>query len=151
MKNWPKLSETLPHERRPDCCQSCAEKLIPTDGIRIWLEHDDKDQPTGVLVMLCARCETKLIEPHPRLYAKVDSNKPIPGAMQLCVDCIHRDGLTCKNPEAKMNGGPGLYINAAQPSRGFWDGRGKDGKRTGGIFEHWPAPPSKCQGWEGEA
>lgn len=143
---WPKLSETLPHERKPNTCQACGE----VDGdVKLWLEHDEADRPTRTLVVLCDSCSKALIEPHPRLYHGLPSNKPVPGAMpHLCYDCKHRNGLDCRHPKLKANGGPGLNIAVAEPMRGFWDGRGKGGRRTGGMMEIWPSRAQRCEGRE---
>lgn len=74
-------------------------------------------------------------------------NKPIPGAMALCDACKFRKDLGCTHPDLKSNGGTGLYIKFAEPVRGFWDGSDpKTGRRTGGSFERYPAPPSECKG-----
>lgn len=148
---WPRLSETLPHQRHPWCCQCCGINLLymPNPPHELHRECDDHDQPTRRVIALCKRCADRLIEPHPRLYQRVPENKPAPGAMpHLCVGCRWRVELDCTHPALKANGGPGLNITVAEPALGFWDGRGKDGRRTGGIYERWPAPASACAGAE---
>lgn len=153
-RKWPKLSETLTHERKPGVCQSCGierNRCLGDTGAEtwctLWIECDHHDEPTRVVVSLCSSCSGRLIEPHPRLYRKVPENKPVPGAMpHLCTDCRFRTGLQCESPELKANGGPGLCIVYAEPVRGFIDGRGKDGKRTGGMFEHYRKPADECKG-----
>lgn len=144
---WPKLSETLRFERSPLSCQSCGHSAQEGTKLERHQECDDKDQPTLVLVILCDRCAKQLIEKHPRLYQRIDINKPWPGAMALCDGCKFRKDLSCQHPDLKQNGGNGLYIKFAEPMRGFWDGSDpKTGRRTGGMFERYPAPPSECRG-----
>lgn len=146
---WPKLSQDLPHARHPWICQACGLNLMGTQTPphQLHLECDEKDEPLRNVVALCPPCAGKLIEPHPRLYILVPENKPVPGAMpHLCVGCRYREGLSCTHPRLKQNGGPGLNITVAEPSRGFVDGRDKHGKRWGRMFEHWPSPARACEG-----
>lgn len=138
----PGLSETLSWERRPDRCQSCGEK----DNLRTWNEHDawDQLQHPAVLVVLCARCSDRLIEPHARLYTQVDRLMPVPGAMALCVDCRHRNGLRCTSQLLKANGGPGLEISFPKPALvhlNYGGGRGE-------WKNLYSSPPTKCAGRE---
>lgn len=142
-EKWHRLSKVLPHERRPDACQSCGRTV---DGLIVWCECDDRDQPQNIFVVLCDGCSKRLIEPHPRLYHQMPANKPIPGVMpHLCATCKHREALTCKHPDLKANGGQGLMIVAEQPTVGFMDGT-RNGKRTGWRFERWPTPATECKG-----
>lgn len=143
---WPRLSETLSCERRPDECQCCGANY-QARKLWLWLEHDENDRPTGTLVALCEACSRRLIEDHPRLYEKLPENKPVPGAMpHLCAGCEFRRGLMCSHPDLKSNGGEGLLIAVEPPLRGFWDGQGKNGRRTGGVLEIWSRPATRCQG-----
>lgn len=144
-EKWHRLSKALPAPRRPDTCQNCGRNDKQA-RLQIWRECDDRDQPQNIFVVLCEECTATLIKPHPRLYHDVPENKPIPGVMaHLCVGCKHRDGLDCKHPDLKANGGPGLLIVAPQPTRGFMDGT-RGGKRTGWMFEYWPGPATECKG-----
>lgn len=148
-KPWPKLSETLSYARHPWICQCCGLNLMghPVEPHQIHRECDDEDAPTATVVVLCKTCADLIIESHPRLYAIEPKNKPVPGAIpHLCVGCTWRRDLNCTNELLKANGGPGLNIVVAQPTRGFWDGHGKDGRRTGGRLEMWPSPARSCEG-----
>jgi hypothetical protein len=162
MTPWPRLSETLPHPRDLRCCQACGSdilaSLIPVDGpketapytqpvvavpgLDIWQEHDEADQPEHIYVVLCDPCAARLIEPHPRLYRRLDRWEPAPGIMPACRDCVHRKGLACGNPLLKANGGPGLPINAPIEGEGFACTRGK-GCRWFVQYAHAP----ECKGW----
>jgi hypothetical protein len=137
---WPKLSETLPHKASPHLCQQCES----TKDLVLWIEHDASDQPTSTLVRLCSECSETIIQLHPRLYAEAPVNAPIPGAMVLCVECVHRDGLRCRM--AKMNGGRGIEVKAAKPFVCHIDGRDKSGKRFGRWVRAYSSPPSSCTG-----
>lgn len=146
---WPQLSKTLRFERHPDGCQNCGNGPATHTELHRWQECDGQDRKTPIVVVLCKRCSDRLIEPHPRLYHRLEPNAPLPGTMALCVKCRHRDGLGCRHPKLKANGGPGLNIAITPPSRGFWDGADpKTGRRTGGMFEHWPSPATACEGRE---
>lgn len=142
-KPWPKLSETLTGPRDPDHCQSCGE----WGDAQPWCECDEKDTPTETHLMLCSECAEKIIEKHPRLYLDRHRNAPIPGAMQLCVDCIHRDALRCACPDAHRNGGCGIKIEHAEPSVIFMDGT-KGGRRCGWTEMRYGCPPKSCSGRE---
>ncbi len=149
---WPKLSEQLEGPRAPDRCQRCA-RLVSDDAPdgrsarQRWIEHDEHDRPTSVVVVLCQPCARFIIQPHPRLYARVPTHKPIPGVMSLCVGCRHQDALRCRHPDALANGGSGVAISVAPPTRAFLDGV-RHGRRTGWVEEIWPSAPSVCAGRE---
>jgi len=146
MKNWPRLSESLPRKPDPCSCQNCGESV---EDVHIWMEHDEADKPERRFVCLCDRCAGRLIDPHPRLYARVPDNAPIPGAMPLCVRCIHRSGLNCSNRLAAFNGGPGLSITCAKPTTFHIDGRDKKTCRRFGRWENlYSSPPTACTGRE---
>lgn len=137
-KPWPKLSETLPFERRPDRCQGCG---VGGDALKSWRECDEADLKTPVIVVLCRRCSDAIIEPHPRLYWEVLKGEPLPGAMPVCSDCPHRDGLDCKCPLARFNGGPGLAYEP-MPSRVHLC---RSPRKLSGWF--WLGPPvERCSG-----
>lgn len=152
-QQWPKLSETLPHFRAPDICQSCGGGV--TDGKSVdpslrqrvrWIEHDEWERPTTTIVVLCLDCSDRIVPPHPRLYAKIEVNKPHPGTMlPLCVDCTHRDGLQCSHPDSRGNGGRGLEVTYTMPTKAFMDGT-RNGRRAGWVQTFYPDPPSKCAG-----
>lgn len=159
--SWPRLSERLTGPRDRHHCQACgAANRLRTkselssgpgsrhlDNVTGWIEHDHNDTPEPIVVFLCCECATRLIEPHVRLYRELEKNAPMPGAMPLCDNCRHRDGVRCANPQAKINGGPGLKVKQAPPSRGFWDST-RNGRRVGGQFCIYTAPPSACNGHE---
>lgn len=143
---WPKLSVTLPHKASPHLCQQCES----TRNLVLWIEHDSADQPTSTLISLCRECSDTIISPHPRLYAEAPVNAPIPGAMALCVECVHRDGLRCRM--AKVNGGPGITITAAKPLVAHIDGRDpKTGRRWSRWIHDYSTPPSDCSGLNAKA
>lgn len=137
---WPRLTDALSHEKRPDRCQGCGS----ADRVTIWQEHDDKDKPEPLFLALCLECADKVIEPHPRLYAGVSENAPMPGAMPTCVACTLRRGMTCTHPNLKANGGPGLILKFPQPYVAMVDGTHK-GKRWGGRMLLYHAPVT-CTG-----
>lgn len=141
----PGLSQTLPFPRELGCCQSCGQTADPSDGValRKWRECDEWDKATRVIVVLCTRCSKRLIDPHPRLYVATSWDEPVPGAMELCVSCVHQAGLACLHPLLKANGGPGLEVRFPQPVRGFLCG-----PRVGGPFVQWTGKPSACAGRE---
>lgn len=147
------LSRDLTGPRSPTHCQACGTQHDePTrahdrDGqpvlakLDVWREHDDADRPQAVFVVLCRTCSKKLINPHERLYSLVEPNKPLPGLMPLCLDCTHRDGLDCTNPQSKRNGGDGIKLTFPQPTQAFVDGPGLHGRMT-----FYPGPVSACDG-----
>jgi hypothetical protein len=143
-ESWPRLSETLPGAPSLDACMNCQRTWEECDLSR-WQEHDDQDQPEPVIFVLCTPCSRAIIDPHPRLYRQLPRNEPMPGAMLLCEGCPHRDGLGCRHPDLKANGGPGLAIMAPRPTVAFVDGT-RGGKRTGWKETWWPGPPTRCKG-----
>lgn len=140
---WPKLSETLTGEKRPDRCQGCGWDCDLTR----WQECDYQDNPTHVVVVLCLKCTEQLIEKHPRLYAPLHHYAPHPGSMVLCEDCPFRSGVSCTHPDLKANGGAGLGVHFAEPTVVFVDGVSKGGgKRIGWQELRYATPPSACDG-----
>ena len=140
---WPRLSETLDGPKHPWFCQSCGaerppeapdeatpttgagdmtaaetvrlvvREVEPPPGVYGWQEHDSRDKPEPIAVMLCMVCSERLIEPHPRMYNRIPRRAPFPGIMDLCIDCRFRVGVTCTHPDRVSNGGQGLQIDAA--------------------------------------
>jgi len=156
-----RLSVDLPHPRRPDTCQACgAEGAIHGNSgcvgeygvgevdagvlqlIR-WHEHDERDNPQRIVVVLCKRCADRIIKPHPRLYAALQPFAPWPGAMPVCVSCRHRAGLDCKHPDLKANGGGGLVMKFPQPQQVHLNIRG-----GGGGWRNFWRGPVTCEGRE---
>ena len=137
---WPRLSVDLPDRRHPQRCQACGATGTAVDR---WREHDDADRPEPIVVVLCRACGDQLIDPHPRLYARLDPNEPVPGCMAICVDCRWREGVRCTHPRAKANGGPGVVLTIATPMHAFVCRRGK-GARSGPMTI-WPSPATACQ------
>ncbi len=143
---WPKLSETLSGPKQPGACQGCGTEL---GEFTLWQECDEADQPTAVIVILCTSCGDQRIEKHPRLYHDLHKYAPMPGSMQLCKACLHHDGVTCRHPDLKANGGPGLLIHFPPPRTIFWDGTTKGGgRRKGWVETVYPGPPTACAGRE---
>lgn len=159
--DWPRLSETLPH-REPNRCASCGARdeppIVPADAddltrrrayalhkwkLDIWREHDEADMPEHRYVVLCRDCSDKIIEPHPRLYARVGIHYPACGAMMICLDCKHRDGTRCTSPQLISNGGPGVTIFGPKPSDVHFN-RGRTGRS--GWEKVYTLPPDRCDG-----
>lgn len=137
----PGLSVTLTFPRRLDACQACGREMFE---LRRWQECDENDKPTPVLVMLCERCEKRLINAHPRLYRQIDKWAPWPGAMELCVGCKFLDALACRSPLLKANGGAGLPVTPGASDDvhlNYGGGRGE-------FKKMYHSPPSKCDGRE---
>lgn len=125
---WPRLSETLTGPKHPGTCQSCGNA-----GEDRWRECGDRDEFTPIIVVLCKPCTDLLIEPHPRLYHTLQKHEPCPGTHDLCVPCIHRDGLICRMDRA--HGGPGVALQAKAMTAIV--GRGN-------IQRIWPNDPTGC-------
>lgn len=145
--SWPKLSETLPAAVNMGTCQRCADTK---NLIARWREHDETDRPSNAVIILCKPCSDAIIEPHPRLYSKMDGFEPWPGTMPICVGCKHHDGaIKCRSPKLLENGGTGLKMTYPTPSTGFIDRRNpKTGKREGGRFINYRGPVTECEGKE---
>ncbi len=112
--------------------------LEPPPGVYGWQEHDGRDEPEPIAVMLCMRCSTRLIDPHPRVYSRIPRNAPFPGIMDLCLACQFRAGVTCTHPDRVASGGPGLRIDAAPAQPGH--------ARGTGFFTLYAYPPRACSG-----
>jgi hypothetical protein len=139
-----RLSETLLH-MAPGECGVCKRTASDPDVKRmeLWQEHDHNDKPEQRFVWLCDTCAGHIIDPHPRLYARLDPNAPAPGAMEICRKCVHRRGWKCT--QTKASGGPGIVVNATKGMTVHIDGT-KNGKRFGFWHTTFPAPPSGCTG-----
>ena len=117
----PRLSKDLKGEKSRTRCQACGlqvlfDPLPKLPQLRRWQEHDDGDRPEPIVVVLCKPCSNRLIEPHPRLYREMQAFEPHPGSMPICDDCTRREGVSCRHPEAKANGGQGVELIAPKPS-----------------------------------
>lgn len=142
-EKWPRLSATLPHVA-PWKCGQCGGHYLEHDcDLELWREHDDNDRGEHVYFWLCTRCAAKIIDPHPRLYGRVHEYTPAPGAMRICEDCPHRVRCTC--PLTKYNGGPGIMVNACQPTIIHID-RTVKGRHVGEWHRNYQVPPSGCTG-----
>lgn len=140
---WMKLSQTLPHTKSPDTCQSCGVIGNPDHHeLQRWQECDNSDRPTKVVVVLCAACAKRLIEPHPRLYRQLSYNEPFPGSHGVCLGCSHRDGTSCAHPDAKANGGTGVMMTVGQPTRIHVQ---RSPRSRSGWVNVWPYPPKDCE------
>jgi len=144
MARMPKLSEDLPQNVSPLVCQSCGTD-DPRGWMEYWREHDEKDQPTRVIITLCNECSQRIIEPHPRLYSRLERHKPQPGIMELCHDCTHRQCNYCTFPGLKENGGMGMVVHFPRPSLMFLDGV-RNGRKVGWQEMHYPGPATYCEG-----
>lgn len=147
----PGLSETLgPAPRHRHICASCGvddrdEDLLgdnTREPHKFWQECDPFDKPIvpARVITLCGRCSKALIDPHPRLYIAVDPNQPLPGAMEMCVDCVLRQGMACMSPNLKSNGGQGMLVTFPAPIRAFLCG----GRGASGHHVQYTGAPSKC-------
>lgn len=153
---WPKLSETLPRDYELEVifplewgqCQKCGRSGELFDELEVWLEHDEKDKATPVAVVLCPPCAKKIIEPHPRLYALQRKHAPIPGVMELCAACVHREGYRCRHEDLTVNGGPGLEIYYPEPMQAHVTYGRKRGGRRGEWLMMWKGPATSCVGQE---
>jgi hypothetical protein len=144
------LSATLPFPRRPDTCQACGlvANALAQGDLTVWVECDPWDRATTppVYVVLCRRCSTRLIDPHPRLYMGRDVRAPNLGAMALCTDCALRSGLDCGAALARQNGGAGMaitYATAPVFAHVSVSPRSASGFRT--LYRE---PPTACDGYE---
>ncbi len=146
-KDWPRLTQTLRGPNRPGECRNCGMVDHGDLTLGLWQECDHEDKPEARYLWLCAKCSDQLVEPHVRLYLNPHKWAPAPGAMAICAPCQNRTGCLCVCKEAKANGGPGITITASKGLSGFWDVRDKRGRRVGGRFTEYPAPPSACSGF----
>lgn len=136
----PKLSEQLTGEHHPLRCQSCGKTATAR-----WMEHDEQDRQQPIVVVLCKLCSNRLVENHPRLYREMKEHEPMPGAMPLCLDCRHRSGVTCTNPQAQINGGPGLTMKYPKPASVHVC---RSPLRLSGWVHEYMGPVSECSGRE---
>ena len=160
-----RLTDAGKFERHPMICQLCGQrgyieplncsrahlKLVPefrdAEMLKRWQEHDHNDTPEYRVIVLCDPCADRVIVPHPRLYKPLNATFPFPGCMEICVACIHRDGVLCKNPAAQVNGGPGLKYDIGEPATAFFDGT-RNGRRSGWRETFYPEPAKGCSGRE---
>jgi len=125
--------------RANDSFRLVKAELEPPPGVYGWQEHDSRDEPEPIAVMLCTTCSNRLITPHPRVYRRIPRRAPFPGIMDLCIDCRFRAGVTCTHPDRVSNGGEGLHIDAAP---GMWaHARTAVGSRTLTLYAY---PPRAC-------
>lgn len=139
IRQQPGLSVTLPYPRLLAACQSCGVRAEFAD-LRKWQECDAFDQETPVVVVLCEKCEKRLITPHPRLYKSIQKNAPWPGAMEICIACRHQRDLDCDSPRRAKNGGPGVPLHQVPPIVAM--------VCPGGMMKLYNHPPAKCDARE---
>ena len=166
-EKFPRLSLTLPCPRMPGYCQGCGRTRheIEEAGAHLitWIECDDFDKVTSppVYLLLCTACDGTdedgnplpkgkkqpgkrsqkgMIERHPRLYEQPIGNAPNPGAMGMCRACAWRDGLSCTNPQSRLNGGPGIQFMVGPMV--FVDGTDSRGRRAG--WRMYSSPARSC-------
>ncbi len=130
-------------------CHACQKPDEDAGHYRldlVCLEYPNMPHGVGEAArVLCLACSMRLIDKHPRLYAGLDPNEPAPGCMAICLDCRHRDGTRCANPAAKINGGPGVEIFIAKPSRMHVC---RSPRRLSGWVTSWKSPARDCTGKE---
>lgn len=141
-EKWPRLSRMV-HRREMTTCQSCGHACHVGSDADVWREHDDQDRPEEIFIVLCRRCADRIIEPHPRLYARQGRYDPMPGAMPVCQVCRHCVSLTCLSPLLLSKGGPGLKIGGEPPTTAFVC---KRGGRGGAVTIY--SSPRTCEGKE---
>lgn len=141
---WPRLSQSLGGPRAPGVCQACSATPADVDA---WEEHDELDRREGIVVLLCLPCSKRLIEPHPRLYRRLQPLEPFPGLMELCAGCRYRDGVDCRHPDLKRNGGTGLQVTYPPPTAAFVTRQTKSGRRCS-REEIYTGPATACVGRE---
>lgn len=150
----PGLVDTLvAFPRVPWACQSCGTGWDKTNPLARWLEYDPYDNiPAPPLVprvvVLCAACSARLIEPHPRQYKELSSGAPFPGCMAVCRHCVYRvQGADCAHPDRTSTAGhsalrfvwkkgeapTGVHLN-------FGGGRG-------GMLAMYHGPVQSCSGF----
>lgn len=144
-EKWPRLSETLTGQQHPHVCQSCRQRSIDGEALAYWQECNDRDVREYRIIALCVACSDRLIEPHPRLYHRLDKHQPMPGVMAICLDCRHRDGVRCQSPQAQFNGGPGLNVIFPKPSSVHLC---RSPRSKSGWVHYYPGPPTACDGRE---
>lgn len=108
------LTDLRPDLRASDRMARCNLCGAPNVGdLYVWRECDELDRPTpgldAVLLVCSSATCAATINNHPRLY--IQDRLGAPGHFPvLCGDCEHRDGLTCRHPDLRTNGGPGLLV-----------------------------------------
>lgn len=163
---WPRLSQTLaykPHDYLLDPgelrCQRCGhhgtlDRDPEGNGTRLyaWQEHDALDRPEPLAIVLCTRCSDDCIEPHPRLYRRLERNEPYPGLLAICDGCAWREHGACTHPRAQANGGAGVALTIELPqSMHVLTHGGPRGGRRGYWTKVWPKPAEACEQWEERA
>jgi hypothetical protein len=111
----------------PDRILRCNLCGGDSEDLRVWREHNERDNPTDVLVFVGADHEkcSKRLEDHPRLYREETGD---PGHFPaLCGPCVHREGHGCRHPDLKANGGGGLRVDLTDPMRGIVCMLGRNG------------------------
>ncbi len=100
----------------PRQCGRCGATKSTRELDRFrYLDNDDEAERPRVL-NLCESCAVELHDSdfrfHSQLQPLVD-NKPWPGALEVCLGCMYRDGLDCRSPQAQLNGGLGITFPGA--------------------------------------
>lgn len=104
-------------------CQLCGKEYKDKAAVRLWEEYDDSNKKTGPnskVIVVGVKCCQRKIDDHPRGYLQVPWGRGKPGMFPLvCGDCKHRKDLTCINPQAEINGGPGIDAILYDPLGGI--------------------------------
>ena len=138
---WPRLSEDLPLNDPRECHQCGVLR-----DLAIWQESDTADVPEARYIVLCERCSDAIIEPHPRLYRRMVENEPAPGAMPICLNCMHRAGSQCWHPHSWLRGHRGLKLEYPSPFTAICrTAKQKNGSRTV-VVRTFPGRVHNCSG-----
>ena len=97
----------------PRQCGRCGATKSTRELDRFrYLDNDDLAERPRVL-NLCESCAVELADHDERYRTQLQplaDNEPWPGALEVCLGCRYRDGLECRSPLAKFNGGPGIHF-----------------------------------------
>lgn len=143
----PRLNEqtyrlsTLPGPKHPRRCQKCGAEWQPLrrPAVRLvrWQECDHNDQAEPIALVLCEPCSELVIEQAPRLYLRIPEKGPWPGCMTICLDCKHRDGITCGSPLPRV-------LEQPEPLNAHFSGQDRKGKRVGWFGKVYIEPVKSC-------
>lgn len=124
----------------PRRCGRCGalRSARELDRFRYLDQDDDSDRPRPLV--LCEACAVHLADADGRfrgeLLPLVD-NRPYPGTLEVCIGCEYLDGLECRSPLARVNGGPGIEFPDAVGTSVWVHVRGPFGRPVRVSRETW--------------